>query len=114
MAKTITRRSLLTTATLECIDRQTHEITESTYSTDGYMGAHDILDEATKNSVAFKSLPLRVVDVSYTVNTYSMSTEMWRAVAEVVDSTPISPEEAAVFGTRKSSKADSDTDTDND
>ena len=98
----ITRRSVVTTATVKAVNLNTFEVVNMTATLKGAFA---------DNSAAFKAVqkawgndefnPVAVSTLSYKVKTYGMTASQWLANADVIDETDITYEEAAQFGKRQ-------------
>jgi hypothetical protein len=98
----ITRRTIVTTATVKAVNLNTFEVVDMTATLEGAFA---------DNSAAFKAVqkawgngefnPVAVTDLTCKVKTYGMTASQWLANADVIDETDITPEEAAQFGKRQ-------------
>lgn len=98
----ITRRSIVTTATVKAVNLNTFELVDMTATLEGAF-AH--------KSAALKAVqkvwengefnPVAVTSLSCKVKTYGMTASQWFANADVIDETDITAEEAAQFGKRQ-------------
>lgn len=98
----ITRRSIVTTATVRAVSLNTFEVVDMTATLEGAFA---------DNSAALKAVqkvwendefsPVAVTSLSCKVKTYGMTTDQWFDNADVIEETDITPEEAAHFGKRQ-------------
>lgn len=98
----ITRRSIVTTATVKAVNLNTFEVVDMTTILEGAFA---------DNSAALKAVqkvwendefnPVAVTSLSCKVKTYGMTAAQWFANADVLEETDITPEEAAQFGKRQ-------------
>lgn len=103
----ITRRSIVTTATVKAVNLNTFEVVEMTAILEGAFA---------DNSAALKSVqkvwenaefnPVAVTSLSCKVKTYGMTAAQWFENADVIEETDITPEEAAQFGKRQKKSDD--------
>ena len=98
----ITRSTVVTTATVKAVNLNTYEVVDITATLDGAFA---------DNSAALKAVqkvwenhefnPVAVTSLSCKVKTYGMTASQWFANADVIDETDITLEEAAQFGKRQ-------------
>lgn len=98
----ITRRSIVTTATVKGVNLNTFDVIDMTVTLEGAF---------VDNSAALKAIqkvwengefnPVAVTSLSCKVKTYGMTASEWFANADVIDEADITPEEAAQFGKRQ-------------
>ena len=98
----ITRRSIITTATVKAVNLNTFKVVDITVTLEGAFA---------DNSAALKAVqkvwendefnPVAVTALSCTAKTYGMTASQWFANADVIDETDITPEEAVQFGKRQ-------------
>lgn len=98
----ITRRSIVTTATVKAVNLNTFEVVDMTVTLEGAF---------SDNSAALKAVqkvwenhefnPVAVTGLSCKVKTYGMTADMWFETADMVEEDDITPEEAAQFGKRQ-------------
>lgn len=98
----ITRRSIVTTATIKAVNLNTFEVVDMTATLEGAF---------VDNSAALKAVqkvwendefrPVAVTSLSCKVKTYAMTAAQWFGNADVVEETDITLAEAAQFGKRQ-------------
>lgn len=98
----ITRRFIVTTATVKAVNLNTFEVVDMTATLDGAFA---------DNSAALKAVqkvwendefnPVAVTGMACKVKTYGMTATQWFDNADVIEETDITPEEAAQFGKRQ-------------
>lgn len=98
----ITRRSIVTTATVKAIDLSTFEVVDMTVTFEGaFADNSDALKAVQKVWENDEFNPVAVTDMACKVKTYGMTASQWLANADVIEETDITPEEAAQFGKRQ-------------
>ena len=98
----ITRRSIVTTATVKAVNLNTFEVVDMPVALDGAFA---------DNSAALKAVqkvwendefnPVAVTAMTCKVKTYGMTATKWFEYADVIEENDITPEEAAQFGKRQ-------------
>lgn len=98
----ITRRSIVTTATVKAVNLNTFEVADMTATIDGAFA---------DNSAALKAVqkvwgndefnPVSVTAMACKVKTYGMTAAQWFEHADVIEENDITLEEAAQFGKRQ-------------
>lgn len=98
----ITRRSIVTTATVKAVNLNTFEVVDMTVTIDGAFADNvSALKAVNKDWENYEFNPVAVTNLSCKVKTYGMTASKWFANADVIDETDITPEEAAQFGKRQ-------------
>lgn len=98
----ITRRSVITTATVKAVNTTTYEVMDMTATLDGafadFAACLKAVNKVWEND-EFK--PIGVTAMSCKVKTYGMTASQWYEYADVIEEADITPEEAATFGKRQ-------------
>lgn len=98
----ITRRSIVTTATVKAVNLNTFEVVDMTVTIDGAFADNaSALKAVQKDWGNYEFNPVAVTNLSCKAKTYGMTARQWFANADVIDETDITPEEAAQFGKRQ-------------
>ena len=98
----ITRRSIVTTATVKVVNLNTFEVVDMTATLEGAFADNSAALKAVKKVWENDEFnPVAVTSLSCNVKTYGMTAAQWFANAEVIEETDITPEEAAQFGKRQ-------------
>jgi len=97
----ITRRSIVTTATVKAVNLNTFEVVDMTAILEGSFADNAAALKAVKKVWENDEFnPVAVTDLSCKVKTYGMTAADWFEKAEVIEENDITPEEAAQFGKR--------------
>lgn len=98
----ITRRSIVTTATVKAVNLNTFEVTDMTAVLEGaFANTADVLKAVQKVWENDEFNPVAVTSLSCKVKTYGMTAAQWFDNADVIEENDITPEEAAQFGKRQ-------------
>lgn len=98
----ITRRSIVTTATIKAVNLNTFEVVDMTATLEGAFADNSAVFKAIQKAWGNDEFnPVAVTSLSCKVKTYGMTASRWFASADVIDETDITPEEAAQFGKRQ-------------
>lgn len=98
----ITRRSIVTTATVKAVNLNTFEVVDMTVTLEGaFVGNSAALKAVQKVWENYEFNPVAVTSLSCKVKTYGMTAAQWFDNADVIEETDITPEEAAQFGKRQ-------------
>lgn len=98
----ITRRSIVTTATVKAVNLNTFEVVDMTAVLEGaFANAADALKAVKKVWENDEFNPVAVTAMACKVKTYGMTAAKWFETADVVEENDITPEEAAQFGKRQ-------------
>ena len=100
----ITRRSIVTTATVKAVNLNTFEVVDMTATLEGAFADNTAALKAVQKvweNDEFK--PVAVTAMVFKVKAYGMTAAQWFANADVIEETDITPEEAAQFGKRQKS-----------
>lgn len=109
MAKTITRKNVVTKCAVSIIDRQSHAITQDDIILNGYLSEADAMEVLLDYSSNTSYLPLNIDSIEYSVQTRGMDYDRWNEVSEIYAEDPVTEDEAAAFGKRaKTDKVESE------
>ena len=98
----ITRRSIVTTATVKAVNLNTFEVVDMTVVLEGaFANTADALKTVQKVWENDEFNPVAVTAMACKVKTYGMTAAKWFETADVVEENDITPEEAAKFGKRQ-------------
>lgn len=98
----ITRRSVVTTATVKVVNTNTFEVMDMTESLDGaFADFAAALKAVTKVWENDEFKPIAVTGMTCKVKTFGMTVAQWFENAECIEESDISPEDAANFGKRQ-------------
>ena len=98
----ITRRSIVTTATVKAVNLNTFEVVDMTATLEGaFAGNSAALKAVQKVWENYEFNPVAGTSLSSKVKTYGMTASQWFDNADVIDENDITPEEAAQFGKRQ-------------
>lgn len=98
----ITRRSIVTTATVKAVNLNTFEVVDMTVTLEGaFADNYAALKAVQKVWENDEFNPVAVTSLSCKVKTYGMSVAQWFDNADVIEETDITLEEAAKFGKRQ-------------
>lgn len=98
----ISRRSLITVATVKMVNLTDFSMIDKEYMLDGYMEDDTIL--SLDLETGFK--PLAVLGKAYKAVTYYMEPQDWVKYAKVGDVEVLTDDQAAVFGKRNRNKGE--------
>lgn len=97
----ITRRFIVTTATVNAVNLNTFEVVHMTATLEGaFAGNSAALKAVQKVWKNDEFSPVAVTSLSCKVKTYGMTAAQWFDNADVIEETDITPEEAVQFGKR--------------
>lgn len=100
----VTRREVVTTATIKVVDKQTYEVSDRVVNLSGaFTDAESTLKAVNKNWADPACTPIGVVDYKFAIKTMAMTSAAWFDNAECIEETECTLEEAAAFGKRKKS-----------
>ena len=103
----ITRRSVVTTATVKAVNTNTFEVVDMTSTLDGaFSDPAACLKTVTKVWENDEFKPVAVTGMTCKVKTYGMTAAQWFDNADVIEETDITAEEAVSFGKRQKKSAD--------
>ena len=103
----ITRRSIVTTATVKAVNLNTFEVVDMTATLEGaFADNYAALKAVQKVWGNDEFNPVAVTGLSCKVKTYGMTAAQWFDNADVIEETDITPEEAAHFGKRQNNSGD--------
>ena len=95
----ITRRSIVTTATVKAVNLNTFEVVDMTATLEGaFSAALKAVQKVWEND---EFNPVAVTAMACKVKTYGMTAAQWFEHADVIEENDITPEEAAQFGKRQ-------------
>ena len=98
----ITRRSIVTTATVKAVNLNTFEVVDMTAVLEGaFANTADALKTVQKVWENDEFNPVAVTAMACKVKTYGMTAAQWFEHADVIEENDITPEEAAQFGKRQ-------------
>lgn len=98
----ITRRSIVTTATVKAVNLNTFEAVDMTVTLEGAFADNSVALKAVQKAWENDEFnPVAVTALSCKVKTYGMTASQWFDNADVIDVTDITPEEAVQFGKRQ-------------
>ena len=98
----ITRRSIVTTATVKAVNLNTFEVIDMTAVLEGaFANSADALKAVQKAWGNDEFNPVAVIAMACKVKTYGMTAAQWFEHADVIEENDITPEEAAQFGKRQ-------------
>lgn len=98
----ITRRSIVTTATVKAVNLNTFEVVDMTATLDGAFADNNAALKAVQKAWGNDEFnPVAVTALSCSVKTYGMTAAQWFEQADVIEENDITPEEAAQFGKRQ-------------
>nr|DAH43658.1 MAG TPA: hypothetical protein [Caudoviricetes sp.] len=98
----ITRRSIVTTATVKAVNLNTFEVVDMTAVLEGaFANTADALKAVQKVWENDEFNPVAVTAMACKVKTYGMTAAQWFEHADVIEENDITPEEAAQFGKRQ-------------
>lgn len=103
----ITRRSVVTTATVKAVNTTTFEVLDMTATLDGAFSDFTVCLKAVNKvweNDEFK--PIAVTAMSCKVKTYGMTAAQWFEHADVIEEADVTPEEAVTFGKRQKKSDD--------
>lgn len=97
----ITRRSIVTTASVKAVNLNTFEVVDMTVTLEGAFADNTAaLKAVQKVWENYEFNPIAVTAMACKVKTYGMTTAQWFEHADVIEETYITTEEAAQFGKR--------------
>lgn len=103
----ITRRSVVTAATVKAVNTNTFEVVDMTATLDGaFRDNAECLVAITKMWENDEFKPVAVIGMACKVKTYGMTAAKWFEAADVIEECDITAEEAASFGKRQKKSAD--------
>lgn len=103
----ITRRSVVTTASIKAVNTNTFEVVDMTATLDGaFADPAACLKAVTKVWENDEFKPVAVTGMTCKVKTYGMTAAQWFNNADVIEETDITAEEAASFGKRQKKSTD--------
>ena len=98
----ITRRSIVTTATVKAVNTNTFEVVDMTAFLDGAFSDNAAcLTAVTKVWENDEFKPVAVTGMTCKVKTYGMTAAKWFETADIIEECDITVEEAATFGKRQ-------------
>ena len=98
----ITRRSIVTTATVKAVNLNTFEVVDMTVTLEGaFANSSAALKAVQKVWENYEFNPVAVTAMACKVKTYGMTAAQWFERADVIEENDITPEEAAQFGKRQ-------------
>lgn len=105
----ITRRSIVTTATVKAVNTNTFEVVDMTVALEGAFADNSTALKAVQKvweNNEFK--PVAVTGMACKVKTYGLTAAQWFDNADVIEENDITPEEAAHFGKRQKKSDEND------
>ncbi len=100
MAKTITRKNVVTSGIVSVIHRETHDITSECFQLNGYLSKSEVMSALLDASLDTPYMPLNIESVEYSVQTRGMDYDRWYTTSEVYAAQDVTEAEAAAFGKR--------------
>ena len=98
----ITRRSIVTTATVKAVNLNTFEVVDMSATIEGAFADNSAALKAVRKAWENDEFnPVAVISLSCKVKTYGMSAAQWFDNADVIEESDITPEEAIQFGKRQ-------------
>ncbi len=98
----ITRRSIVTSATVKAVNLNTFEVVDMTVALDGAFADSSAALKAVQNVWENDEFnPVAITAMTCKVKTYGMTATQWFEHAHVIEESDITLEEAAQFGKRQ-------------